>query len=174
MSSKRPRGGQHQRLDRAANAYEPVLNSCLAEFLTYQFAWGHFSAQMIQEIAALALKDIHAYIDKPGKFTELEKLASAGSNGKHINNVHRDVMSLVGTRTKLPNPCNVKIEFGLSLGSQIQAILLPHEMFSCIFHNYPNTWSLSVLPSQERLASFWEANQGHPNMSNHPVKLIEN
>ena len=100
MTSKRPRGGQHQRVDRAVHEHEPILSSSLAEFLTYQFAWGHFSAQLIQEIADLALKDIQAYSKSQGKFPDLEKLASAGSNGKHINNVHRDVMNLVSSTTK--------------------------------------------------------------------------
>lgn len=56
-SAKRRRGGIQQRIAKQredAKQYPSVL----AEFLVSQFAWGHFSAQMVQTIAGLAMKDI--------------------------------------------------------------------------------------------------------------------
>ena len=55
-----------------------------------QFAWGHFSGQMVQQIAELAMKDFQSAMEKKGTLQELQKLAGVGDHGKRSNNVHRD------------------------------------------------------------------------------------
>jgi hypothetical protein len=151
------------------------LESFLASFLIQQFAWGHFSGQMVQQIAELAMKDVNAIKANPnGKLQELQNLSQVGSRGKHSQNVHRDIMGLTACKTKLPEPCQVVLPFARGLGSHTQTILLPHEVFSCIYHKYKNTWSKCILPSLDVLTSFWDANQEHPNMANHPLQLQDN
>jgi hypothetical protein len=170
-----PRGGQQQRINRASASENQILQSALATFLLEQFAWGHFSGQLVQQIAELAIKDAQAMQENPnGKLLELESLARVGSNGKHSQHVHRDIMALTNNKTQLPVPCKVVLPFGRQLGDQTQTILLPHEVFSSIYHKYKDTWQKSILPSQDVLTSFWDANQGHPNMANHPIQLLEN
>jgi hypothetical protein len=171
MGVKRPRGGQQQRLSRAAAAQEPALQSFLASFLIQQFAWGHFSGQMVQQIAELAIKDVKAAQETNGKLTDLESLAAVGTKGKHSQHVHRDIMKQCEKLSHLPQGAEVNIPFGRNLGEHKQHILLPHELFSCIYHKYKNTWAKSILPGLSELRAFWESNQDHPNMENHPLKL---
>ena len=47
--------------------------------------------------------------------------------------------------------------------------MLPHEMFSAIFHFYPKVWLSSIMPSKETLKKFWGAVSGHPQMKEHPL-----
>ena len=175
MGVIKPKGGQSQRVSRSVASEETILQSCLATFLIQQFAWGQFSGQMVQKIAELAMKDAQAMQNNPkGKLKELQDLSEVGSNGDHSQHVHRDIMKLTANKTRLPAPCKVDLPFGRQLGNQTQTILLPHEVFSCIYHKYKDTWALSILPNLDGLTSFWDSNQEHPNMANHPLQLQDN
>ena len=50
-------GARHQATAGGNHVANFVANSLLAAFLVEQFAWGHFSPQLIQKIAALACAD---------------------------------------------------------------------------------------------------------------------
>ena len=93
---KRRKGGLQQRLkpqkDRAA-ASTPK-DSALAARLEIAWAWGNMSPQQVQQIAALAEKDM---VDNGCSTVpeRLSKLAAIGSHGHHSNNCHRDLISLL-------------------------------------------------------------------------------
>ena len=70
----------------------------------------------------------------------------------------------------LPDPFQFEVPFKKPLGHKKTSAMLPHEVFSAIYHFYPDAWSTSVLPTEQVLSSFWDGNRGHPQMSNHPVK----
>ncbi|CAE8633400.1 unnamed protein product, partial [Polarella glacialis] len=147
---------------------ENGIKSCLAQFLLSMFAWGHFSPQRVQHIAAIACKDF-AKIE-PDWLADLEALASLGTHGAHANNIHRDLMAKMQDLPRLKEPFHVKLIFTEPLGWQDQGIMLPHEMFSVIYHKYPKTWRKSVLPSEHKLHEWWEHVEEHPQMLNHPIK----
>ena len=71
-----------------------VANSLLAAFLVEQFAWGHFSPQLIQKIAALACADFdRAREQEESSLDDLRNLAQLGSRGAFPDNIHRDLMA---------------------------------------------------------------------------------
>ena len=167
-STKRKRGGVRQRVERVEESTELIIGSCLATFLLEQFAWGTFSPQMVQQIAALAMKDFQTANESNGKLHQLEALAKIGTAGKNSNNCHRDIMKAVEGATKLPTALAVQLPFAGKLGLQNQSVLLPHEMFATIFHEYPNSWKMIMLPDSAKLHEFWTAMETHPNMLGHP------
>jgi hypothetical protein len=164
---KKRKGGIRQRISKSSQQSNGV-NSCLAQFLLSMFAWGNFSPQRVQHIAALACRD---FANKDDDWlADLEALASLGTNGAHVNNVHRDLMAKMHSIPSLPEPFHVKLKFAEPLGWQDQGIMLPHEMFSVIYHKYPATWRKSVLPSEHKLHEWWTHVEEHPQMLNHPIK----
>ncbi|CAE8586409.1 unnamed protein product, partial [Polarella glacialis] len=166
------KGGIRQRLAKSSgttdHGLENGVKSCLAQFLLSMFAWGHFSPQRVQHIAALACKDFAK--NEPDWLADLEALASLGTHGALANNIHRDLMAKMQALPRLPEPFHVKLKFAEPLGWQDQGIMLPHEMFSVIFHKYPKTWRKSVLPSEHKLHEWWEHVEEHPQMLNRPIK----
>ena len=52
-------GGQRQRIQRAEERVAPPsLKSVFAQFLLQMFAWGTFSPQSVQHMAALVVQDV--------------------------------------------------------------------------------------------------------------------
>ena len=49
-------------------------------------------------------------------------------------------------------------------------MLLPHELFSVIYHSYKAVWSKTVAPSVDTVKKFWHAVRLHPQMQDHPMK----
>ncbi len=47
-------------------------------------------------------------------------------------------------------------------------IMLPHEMFACLFHKYADKWAHTILGSGPE--HIWNAVDDHPQMRNHPLK----
>ena len=70
-----------------AAAREETRGSTLRLHLLEEYAWGHMSLQQIQKIAALAFSD-----GRKAALADLAELAQAGSNGRHANNVNRDIL----------------------------------------------------------------------------------
>ena len=56
----------------------------------------------------------------------------------------------------------------------MQAIILPHVLFSTLYHHYPSTWRKRICPSSEVLVEFWQAAENHPQMKDHPLLSQEN
>ena len=73
----------------------------------------------------------------------------------------------VGNR--LPNLHNFRLVFKAPFHQQVQAAMLPHELFSAIYHSYSGAWRNSILPESKRVAEFWEAVKDHPQMESHPL-----
>ncbi|CAE8728388.1 unnamed protein product [Polarella glacialis] len=76
------------------------VKSCLAQFLLSMFAWGQFSPQRVQHIAALACKGFAK--NEPDWLADVEALASLGTHGAHANNIHRDLMAKMQALPRLP------------------------------------------------------------------------
>lgn len=167
-SLKRRKGGSRQRLASSSVANPISIESSLANFLLKQYAWGAMSPQLVQEIASLAVADTKKVVGTGGVLKKLESLSRLGGAGKLANNMHRDILKFQ-TLSKLPDGCEVQIPFK-EKGMQMQKVLLPHEMFASLYHNYPGAWQKMMLPSEDKLSDFWEAQQGHPNLVGNPIK----
>ena len=156
--TKKRKKGLQLRLD--AEKDTGIHKSRLADFLLQQFAWGIFSAPQIQQIAEITQSDFELAGCSRATFPELEQLAAAGSHGRYTNNLHRDIAGRAMNRTKL-KPFEVKLPFA-KWGEQETEILLPHEQFSNLYYNFPNSFSKRFLPDPEVLPNFWESVKGHP------------
>ncbi len=166
---KRRRGGIRQRLEAAEDdAGNHVAKSLLVAFLVEEFAWGHFSPQLVQKIAALACADFDTAREQEELMEDLRRLAQIGSRGALANNAHRDIMAFT-TGVNMPEPCAVSMPFKAPLGDRMQSDPVPHEMFASLYHNYPDAWKKYIVPDTARLGLFWAAMQHHPQMAGHPL-----
>ena len=169
ISGKRRRGGIHQRMAQQRDEAKQTP-SALAEFLVSQFAWGHFSAQMVQTIAGLAMRDIMKVSDDYEQLDDLIKLSKIGSSGAHSNNCHTALMAHVKPGVNLANLFYFNAHCKPPHGEQTQAALLPHELFASLFHHYGPAFFSSVLPDTSRIPEFWQAVGDHPQMESNPIK----
>ena len=157
--SKR-RGGIRQRRRRREAQEALPNNSLLATLLLNLFAWGDMSAQLCQKIANAAYKDANRLQNLETDLKDLETIANIGMCGHYANKCYADLMKNIPLTIEIPHPTLVSLPF--QSGSLLQGFILPHELFSVVFHSYPSTWSKCMAPSAERLAEFWATNSSHP------------
>lgn len=163
-STKRQRVGQRQRL-LAVSTDEALQTSKLATYLEEQWSWGYMSAQTCQKIAALAVFDMEA---AP---LSLRKISAIGTCGSHSQNCHRDFLALVATKTKICKPLQEKVPF--KDGLYLQSIMLPHELFHCMWKEYKEYFIHALAPGgSNRLVSFWKSFEKHPCMQSGAMTAI--
>ena len=167
------RGGIHQRLATAAQQEES--NSAVAEYLLNEFAWGRMSPQQMQSIAALAMQDVEKAVE--GKLLrDLRFLSKIGNEGRHPNNMYRDVMRMVDSRYNL---CPMTtLEIPSKMGETMANLLMPHELFAFMHAKHPDQFHKAFLPrGQEDLQRFWQQCKYTPalkdqSFSKNPAKCI--
>ena len=176
-AAKRRKGGVQMRVAAAMNETEPPdIESLLATYLTTQVVWGIFSPQVAQRIANLAIKDLDASAASGGgKLKDLQAMAKLGNYGKLPNNVHRDFMNTMSKDSSIDQPFRTKMPFDLGLGEVDQDIILPHALFASIYANYKESWTQVVAGTDEdsTLEKFWDAQENHPNLQDHPLNTRE-
>ena len=145
------------------------VESALANYLLMQLAWGIFSAPQVQKIAELALVDLRMFADGKTSLIDLQALGKAGRSGAHQNNVHRDIMTTVREHPKM-KPTVCLVPFKEPLGEALTSMMLPHELFSVMYHEYPKSFAKNILPSDADVQQFWNDVQDHPQLVGHPVK----
>ena len=156
--AKSRRLGQRKRLALDQSQQEAKTTSELASFLVEQWAWGHISPQMVQQVASKACADMqHA---AP---TSLQSLAKLG--GGYANLMSSALIAR--QRSKLPDPFIIQLPY--KKGNQMQKCLLPHEVFASIFHNYFETFKNVLVGPPGYLQDFWRSSKQHPCMSLHPA-----
>ena len=142
--------------------------SHLANYLLSNMAWGHLSPQQCQKIAQLAAEDCKTSQEFGLVPPKLLSVAKAGSSGKYAYNVHRDLMTVAGA-----GHCSlgtkVTMQFAKPLGEKTTEILFPHEVFSAVYHQYPEAFKKHLLPSEAKLGHFWKSVKDHPSLVNHPI-----
>jgi hypothetical protein len=146
----------------------------LASLLLNLFAWGEISAQRLQEVAQAAVQDIDGFAEGLVDVGNLKQMAKIGAAGHHQNKCYVDLMRHSEGTAKLPNPFICKLPFREPVHEALQSMLLPHELFAAIYHNYPRAWQQSLVPSEARLMAFWEAQKDHPQFLGHPVRKRAN
>ena len=160
------------------------FESHLACCLIWLWAWGEISPQRIQFIADRCCKDIDELNLKHkiryglenenlAGIDELKNLAQIGTHGRNPNNCSRDLLKLLPTIAlnaiswcMLPKKANTPAGFTM----ESFAFIMPHILFSKIYHNYKSAWSKFVLQSQESLAAFWDDMQGNPQLEAVPAR----
>lgn len=168
--AKRRKGGNQMRMAAAMrDSGGGEIESLLASYLTYQVVWGIFSPQVAQTIAHLAMQDIEAVKSTGGSPEALQNIAKLGNYGKLPNNVHRDFMTVASKGTEMGNATRVKMPFALGLGEVDQDIMLPHVLFASIYEKFKDSWKKVIVPSDEDLEAFWDAQEDHPNLEDHPL-----
>ena len=159
---KKRRLGQKQRLallDEAnADALAAKQHSALATFLLEQWAWGHISAQLVQQMASKAIEDMQQ--DVPGQLQRLGKLG-----GGYSNKMSADMMA--SNKSSLCKPFLLHLPYKKKK-APLQKMLLPHELFASIYEKYPDTFQNVLVGPPESLATFWSTNISHPAMQGHP------
>ena len=159
-------GGWQQRLARGKSAASAADTppSKLAALLVEQWAWGEMSAPMVQTLAEAAETDGLAHPD-------VAKLARIGSQGKHPGNTHRDLLLLSGSHSVATSALTPKIPIRLKFKTLTRTLsrempldfLLPHKLFSCLYHSLPSAFQSSVLGGDSgNISTFWKAMKDHP------------
>lgn len=169
-SRKRKRsGGQRQRLAQHVQE-ELTRQSALAQWLLMMFAWGHFSVQRCQNISKLVMQDLEKFkAGNTGVWDDVEVMSKLGSGGLYQNKMHADLMRKCSGIAQVSEPYEAQVDYLPPLGVQKQDLLLPHEVFSSIYHHYPATWRLTMVPNESKVAEFWEAVKDHPTMVDSPL-----
>ena len=107
----------------------------------------------VQVIASKALSDM-TNCNCETQPARLLKLASLGTAGAHPNNCHRDLKAYLPQQSRLPPAHQVMMPFA---GPLLQSLMLPHEVFSKLYHQYPEYWRSCFLPGGDKeLAAFWK------------------
>ena len=160
--AKRRRGGLRQRLVATERGEEPEnRQSFLADSLLEKWSWGQLSPQDVQLLASMACRDMAHLGTRPPP--DLSFLASLGTDGKHKNNMHKQLLQWGNQKcADMAKPYMCRLVFKEPYNSQLQALLLPHEMFSCLYHDYHKSFKQVMLPSDDLLTSFWSLQKKHP------------
>lgn len=153
---KRRRGGINQRL--AADAAEEAAArrpSALVELLLEEYAWGRLSPHNVQVIAMKSLNDL-AYCDQDDKFPDLRALANLGSQGRHTQNISRDLLKYINSEMSLPPKTLADIP--TKHGDRNSALMLPHEYFSYVYEKHPEQFTRLFVPGgDDQLKKIWHS-----------------
>jgi hypothetical protein len=134
--------------------HEPVM----------MWAWGIISPQVVQHLMALFVEDLTAAKAGDMSMELVEALRGLGAHGTVPGHCHRDLVKQFGLdRTPMPKPHTFYVPLKhkiLGIVDTAMDMLLPHELFSSLYHNYKDFFFSYVLPGFDVLESFWNAVQG--------------
>ncbi len=123
--------------------------SNLATHLLKAWTWGLETATEVQRVAHAAFKD-------GLKHPEIQKLAQLGQWGNYPGNIHDQLRRMLG-KSKLPEPLDFDVPCLDPKTSTITeatcSVLLPHEWFSSLYHEYPAEFEDLFAPNG--LEEFW-------------------
>ena len=104
--------------------------------------WGHMTPQIMQKVMSLFKQDLAVFQDGCLDTKHIDRLAGLGTNGTHPNNIWSQFKNML-PEPKLPNLQMVWLPMShTTLGRITKQIpmLLPHTLFSAIYHHYPEMW----------------------------------
>ena len=164
-------------------------DSSLALLLLRKWAWGHYSANEVQTLAAAALKDQKSllrsiHVNENFASSSLEALAKIGDSGKYPNSARRDLISALG-EPPVPEPCYVSTAITLAKPSPGEAkvqnmpvsVFLPHEMFAFLYSNHLDDFKNKFFGGRPNyLIDFWSEleRRRDPRLQGHPMKATPN
>ena len=149
--------------------YEYLL--CKAYLLSYcvggicavnQWAWGRMSPKMVQQIARLHKEDLQTPGLNMDLLTSLVEIGGKDGSAGNKGNMLRDLTSSLPTNPMPPlNYQEIHIDHPV-LGKSAPKFpfIDPHELFSVLYHQYPQSFFKHVVPSVEALENFWDSVSG--------------
>ena len=99
-----------------------------------------------------------------------------GSDGIYENNCWRDLQRLLGA-TKLPTPFTWQLPVVHSILGYLYrpaSMIMPHELFSSIYHNFPQMFRKCIFTGVGRCKQFWLSVRSGAHFNSHPVRFREN
>jgi len=148
-------------------------SSQLFMYLIYLWSWGFLTLPYCQKIAMYATADLTNAGGR--RYDDLTWLGKIGDSGRYPGNMYNETVRrleppLVGP----PHQCLLPYKTSpLTVDSRASGILLPHEMFSSIYHNYPAIWHTRIVETKTVLEEFWDAMDGHPLLAHMKLKNRE-
>jgi len=122
-----------------------------------QFHWGGFTPQQVQKINYFAKRD-----EETRARSQLrDSLAKIGNNGEAPQDMSRDLFRKL-PKNLLPLPRYIRVPVRhklLGRGRPLFPFMLPHAVFSAIYHNYPDAWRMVIAPPGE-IERFWDEVKG--------------
>ena len=79
---------------RASESSLPTASKT-ASYLQSKFAWGEYSPQEVQRLAALIKADIEVALASRSQFPDLVSLARLGTDGRFPNKCHSEIVNLL-------------------------------------------------------------------------------
>ncbi|OLP80377.1 hypothetical protein AK812_SmicGene39217 [Symbiodinium microadriaticum] len=142
--------------------------SALAKQLIEKYVWGTYSPQQVQSLAFAAVQDLQ-HANASFHYPDLERLARLGTSGQYPSRCNSELLAFLEPSVKLCPAYTATVPFKAPLLDKQQDMLLPHEVFSSMFHQYPEAFENNLLNSEAELERFWEAARNHPQYQGHPI-----
>ena len=136
--------------------------SFLVKLLLYFWSWGFISLVFVQKVCAAAVQDFeHQNATAPSDLIFFSKL---GSSGAYPGNMGQQVNAyLQNSQLGDPEYVLMPLRMGKDVWRKVtQAIIMPHILFSKIYHHYKSAWATFISPGDETIKSFWQAMSDHP------------
>jgi len=102
-------------------------------------------------------------------FVVLWFVFSLATNQQPRQNMHKALLNFANKACLLPRAFMPSITFKPPYNKLVQMMLLPHLVFSQIYHCYKNAWDTIICPSQDQLKTFWNLQKKHPAYPGHAV-----
>ena len=153
-------GGIEQRLAQLEEEEgEQEGDSKLARELLSMWSWGTMSAPLVQTLAHAACQD---GLEHP----DVQKLARIGGAGKYPGNMQRDLAIMCGSFTTLQAvDTDIPIRIKKNKTGHVMKLkfLLPHKLFSALYHFLPQAFENSILGGDAaNVRKFWATMHNHP------------
>ena len=178
---KREREANHLRTVQATGLNGLDASSTVSLLITLWNS-GHMTPQTLQKIAKAVHRDMgmmrkwnFAKMISKGQlvtlemdyFEDLEVLSKIGASGDEVSNCLRDLeRHLPPTSIAMPDPIPIpmKIKTGDPpvIEDVAQWLLLPHVLFSHIYHNFKEVWQKRFVGNSTQLREFWKSQEGNP------------
>ena len=143
----------------AASSSDGTLPRPFTASLKRDWAAGEITAKRVQEYAMnAAAQGAHS----------LERLASLGASGKHIGNMHRDLLAVFGNPKGAPSIDWINLP-GKDGATVCQPFLMPHRFFSCLYEQRHETFLRHLRGPMGSAREYWENLASSPFVLNHPL-----
>ena len=134
------------------------------------------SPQMLQHMMRLFVADLEAAGDGRLDLQRVRQLAGLGGGGRFPQNMNKQLVDSL-SKTNMPKQISFLVPMRHTVhGFFYRAcdMILPHALFSALYHHYHAEWIRRVCPSQEAVARFWSSVQHGVQFLNHPVRHLAN
>ena len=148
----------------SSSAAAPPAPSFLVQMLLYSWSWGFISLVFMQKVCAASVKDFEQCGATPPR--DLLFFSRLGASGAYPGNMHKEAKRFL-QESKLGLPVYVMMPMKVTTNAWkmfTQAIIMPHIVFSNIYHHYKDAWRKHIVQGTESIELFWQPMRNHPIM----------